>query len=108
MKRIIHCILLQNDTMELITVKGLLMQERSFLPSHIGSEKEITEIINKFHWNISCEKSGNLWIVKGGEKVLLRTDSHESLDAFLYGMALAYSVLPQSTVEHFAEQFDFE
>ena len=37
--------------------------------------------------------------MKGGEDVLLRTDSRETAEAFLYGLGLAYSVLPPHLFE---------
>ena len=81
------------------------MQQLSWLKSHIGTLEQASEKINKFHWNIEVQKSDQEWVVKGGEKVLLRTDSKDSVDAFLYGMALAYSVLPESMVMQFREDY---
>ena len=34
-----------------------------------------------------------------GESLILQTDSKEAVDAFLYGLGLAYSVLPESVFE---------
>ena len=84
------------------------MQELTWLDTHIGSTERSTELINQFHWNISCTKSGQQWLVKAGEKVILRTDSRESLDSFLYGMALAYSIVPENLKTQFISQFDFD
>lgn len=51
---------------------------------------------NELYWNISVYegKSGQQWFVKAGESTIFKTDSKECLDAFLYGLGLAYSVLP--------------
>ncbi len=81
------------------------MQQLSWLNSHIGSLEQAIEQINKFYWNIETHESDQGWIVKGGEKVLLHTESKESVDAFLYGMALAYSVLPESIATQFQEEY---
>ena len=43
-----------------------------------------------------------LWQI--GEKPIFCTDSREAVDAFLYGLGLAYSVLPEPVFEQLKEE----
>ncbi len=53
-------------------------------------------IINQLYWNISVVSNEAGWFVMaGGEDVILQTDSPETAQAFLYGLGLAYAVLPE-------------
>ena len=69
---------------------------------HIGSLEDGIELVNKLFWNIALVKRDQQWYVYGGEKVIFCADSREAVDAFLYGLALAYAVLP----EHIFEQIE--
>ena len=82
------------------------MQELLWLESHIGSIEEGIEVINKLYWNIVVGKSEEKWFVYagGGEKTLFVADSREAVDAFLYGFALAYSVLPEHAFENLQKE----
>lgn len=84
------------------------MQELTWLKSHIGSLEDGTELINKFYWHLTINEKDGTWFVKGGEKVIFRADSRESVDSFIYGMALAYSIIPETLVEQFREEFKVE
>jgi hypothetical protein len=60
---------------------------------------------NELYWNITTfQGSDNHWHVKGGEKVIFKTDSKEALDAFLYGFSLAYNVLPPEAFDVLKEE----
>ncbi len=58
-------------------------------------------LLNQLKWNITAEQDGSDWVVFAGHKVLLKTSIHEAVDTFLYGMALAYSVLPEPILKEF-------
>jgi len=63
------------------------------LPS--GSLECGIELLNKMRWHIRVTPSSSgTWVVLTGHSVLLRTDSRETVDAFLYGMALSHASLP--------------
>lgn len=66
----------------------------------IGSIEQGVQLVNQLEWNISVEEISYVWYVKSGDQVLLRSDSKETVDAFLYGLALAYAVLPEDLFEH--------
>lgn len=84
------------------------MQKLNWLNSHIGSMDNAIELINRFYWNISIVQIGQNWIVKGGEVSIFETDNKDSVDAFIYGMALAYSVIPEPIVKQLKDFLDLE
>jgi hypothetical protein len=55
-----------------------------------------SELANELFWFISTATDGKTWIVRGGSSVLLVTDNQEAFHAFLYGLGLAYAVIPQT------------
>lgn len=64
------------------------------------------EIANQLYWNITIFRSSKdgLWYVKSGEKIILKTDNHDAIDTFIYGLGLAYSVLPESVFEQLKKE----
>lgn len=76
-----------------------MTQELRFFKSHAGSFEEGIELINRYPWNLRVEQKEIEWLVWAGDQIILRTDSRDSLDAFLYGMALASSIMPNSLIE---------
>lgn len=58
-------------------------------------------LLNDLKCNLDIKQIENTWHVGAGHKGLLETSSREAVDAFLYGMALAYSVLPEPIFEQF-------
>ena len=70
------------------------MQTLNWLEKQIGTIHEAQEVINAFHWFLTVEQIGNNYTVRSGEDTLFSADNREALDAFLYGMALAYKGLP--------------
>jgi hypothetical protein len=58
-----------------------------------------TEFLNRLHWNISVKTEQGIRTIFAGHKVLLKTDSKDSADAFLYGLALAFSTMPSEALE---------
>lgn len=53
------------------------------------------DLANLLYWDIVVGSDGHYWGVFGGESLILKTDSKETMEAFLYGMGLAYSVIPE-------------
>lgn len=70
------------------------MQTLDLLNDEIGTLDDATLIINDFHWFLTVDELAGQWTVKTGETVVFTSDSREAVDAFLYGMALAYKGLP--------------
>lgn len=75
------------------------MQKMNWLESHLGSLDMAIESANDLYWNMRLEERENKWFIWAGDQILFMTDNHESLDAFLYGLALAYSILPEPAFE---------
>jgi hypothetical protein len=74
----------------------------SLLPS--GNFEGAVGLLNELKWNISLTKQGEAWLVFGGDKCLLNSSSEEAAQAFIYGLALAYGVLPKALLEQVRRQ----
>lgn len=84
------------------------MNEMKLLWSHVGTLEEAVELANQFYWEMTIEVQDDKWIVRLGEKPALVTDSKETLDAFVYGIGLAYSVIPDELVNKFQQMYHIE
>ena len=84
------------------------MQELSWFKSHIGSMEQAKELVNEFYWNITIKQTDQGWNVRGGEKTILTTDDYDNVEAFIYGLALGYSILPEALVRQFKENLDLD
>lgn len=51
-------------------------------------------LANRLYWALEVAEGHGRWVIYAGEDVLLRTDSRESAEAFLYGFGLAYGAIP--------------
>ncbi|MGB7339690.1 MAG: hypothetical protein WBC91_12425 [Phototrophicaceae bacterium] len=69
------------------------MQKLHLLNQEIGTLREAELTINSFYWFLTVDEIAGEWIVKTGETIVMTADSREAIDAFLYGMALAYKGL---------------
>lgn len=58
------------------------------------------DLANTLYWNISSSKHEQEWYVWSGECLIFETDSEEALQAFLYGLGLAYGVLPPRLIDY--------
>jgi hypothetical protein len=79
-----------------------MAQELCWLDSHIGSIEEGIRRINELGWYITVHDG----FVMAGKSVLFKSDSKDAVEAFLYGMALAYSVLPVDLIEVLKKEAD--
>jgi len=70
------------------------MQTLNWLDEHIGTLEDAQHLINEFHWFLNIEEIAGKWTVRSGEETVFMADSREAVDAFIYGMALAYRGLP--------------
>ncbi len=86
------------------------MQTLNWLDTHVGSIDDGIQRINRLHWFLSIEQVTSIeggmpyWYVKGGEKVIFSADSREAVDAFLYGMSLAYAVIPDPLFDNLVDE----
>ena len=73
-------------------MNDLLMLERYF-PD--GSLEGGIELANRLDWGITVRMAGDSYVVSSGEEPILRTESKDALQSFLYGLGLAYAILPE-------------
>ncbi len=73
-------------------MNDLLMLERYF-PG--GSLEGGIELANRLDWGLSVQMSGEDFVVSSGNEPILRTESKDALQSFIYGLGLAYAVLPE-------------
>ena len=66
---------------------------------HKGTLDGAIALANHLYWNIEVVEYPPYWFIYGGEKVILKTDSKEAVNAFLYGIGLAYGCLPDEILE---------
>jgi hypothetical protein len=59
------------------------------------------KLLDDLKWNLAVKEVGGVWFVQAGHIKLLATSSREAVDAFLYGLALAYSVMPRELLDQF-------
>jgi hypothetical protein len=82
------------------------MQEMPWLDTHLESIDEAIKLINQFAWNLSVVEHDQKWYVMTGDEEkhpIFMADSREAVDAFLYGMGLAYGCIPSPLFEKLAE-----
>ena len=71
----------------------LLMVERYF-PG--GNLEGGIELANRLDWGLSVQMSGEEFVVSSGNEPILRTESKDALQTFIYGLGLAYAILPDT------------
>ena len=72
-------------------MNDLLMLERYF-PG--GNLEGGIELANRLEWGLSVQMAGDDFVVCSGNEPILRTESKDALQTFIYGMGLAYAILP--------------
>lgn len=72
-------------------MNDLLMLERYF-PG--GSLEGGIELANRLDWGLSVQMSGDDYVVSSGNEPIIRTESKDALQSFIYGLGLAYAILP--------------
>ena len=58
------------------------------------------DLANRLYWSVTWQEHGAQWFVHSGEALIYKADSREAAEAFLYGLGLAYAVLPEDTFDH--------
>ena len=70
----------------------LLMLERYFPSENLEGG---IELANRLDWGLTVTMAGESYVVTSGDEPILRTDSKDALQSFIYGMGLAYAILPE-------------
>jgi hypothetical protein len=76
------------------------MQELAMMREIPGQSLEgAVRFLSELKWEIRVVESGDVLSVGAGHRLLLKTSSRDAVDAFLYGVALAYSLLPRPILD---------
>ena len=60
-----------------------------------GTTEGAIQLANRLYWSLQLTAGQERWVVYAGEDVVLRTDSRDVAEAFLYGLGLAYGAIPE-------------
>lgn len=85
-----------------------MTQKLHYLESHIGSIEQGIELINQLGWNFSTKEVSDSTIVLAGDQPVFASDSQEQVTAFIYGMALAYSIVPDDVIRGLRKEVGIE
>lgn len=78
------------------------MHTMNWLETHIGAIDAAVALINGFYWNLDANGDDGGWYLLGGyddKHILYSATSEDEIESFIYGMALAYVVLPETLRE---------
>jgi hypothetical protein len=70
-----------------------------WLESHIGSLDAGVELARKMYWPLHIEREDDTWYVMSAEQIILSSNSRVVVDAFIYGMGLAYAGIPKDLLD---------
>ena len=73
-------------------MNDLLMLERYFPEGNLEGG---IELANRLDWGISVKMAGDGYVVSSGDEPILRTEHKDALQSFIYGLGLAYAILPE-------------
>jgi hypothetical protein len=84
------------------STKEDLMQELPMLDEIPGNSIESAiRFLDELKWSIRIVETDGTWRVAAGHRLVLKSSSRDAVDALLYGLALAYSVLPKPILDQF-------
>jgi hypothetical protein len=78
-------------------MNDLLMLE-SYFPD--GNLEGGIDLANRLDWGITVRMAGDMYVVSSGDEPILRTETKDALQCFIYGLGLAYAVLPEEMFEY--------
>jgi len=78
-------------------MNDLLMLDRYFPDGNLEGG---IELANRLDWGITVRMAGDSYVVASGDEPILRTESKDALQTFIYGMGLAYAILPEELFNH--------
>ena len=73
-------------------MNDLLMLEKYF-PE--GSLEGGIDLANRLDWGISVQMAGDGYVVSRGDEPILRAEHKDAIQSFIYGLGLAYAILPE-------------
>jgi len=75
-----------------ITMNDLLMLDKYFPDGNLEGG---VDLANRLGWGISVQMAGDGYVVSSGDEPILRTEHKDALQSFIYGLGLAYAILPE-------------
>jgi hypothetical protein len=81
-------------------MNDLLMLDRYF-PG--GKLEGGIDLANRLDWGLSIQISGDGYVVSSGDEPILRTENKDALESFIYGIGLAYAILPEALFDMLAK-----
>ena len=73
-------------------MNDMLMLEKYF-PG--GKLEGGIELANRLDWGLAVQIAGDNFVVSSGVEPIIRTENKDALQSFIYGLGLAYAVLPE-------------
>jgi hypothetical protein len=62
--------------------------------------KSAVTFLDSFDWNLSVHPSGENWVLITGDQLAATFDTQKELEAFVFGLALGFAVLPDEVADH--------
>jgi hypothetical protein len=59
------------------------------------------ESLKKLLWNLSWRCDEGTWLLFAGDRLLFESNTEDAIWAFIYGLSLAYSALPEPLLHDF-------
>jgi len=72
-------------------MNDLLMLDKYFPEGNLEGG---IELANRLEWGITVQMAGDGYVVSSGDEPILRVDHKDALQSFIYGLGLAYAILP--------------
>lgn len=70
--------------------------------------KESKDFLNSLDWNLFLKKHNDEWEIITGDQHLCSFSTEDEMNAFIIGMALGLSVLPEKIIEDIKKAIDME
>jgi hypothetical protein len=87
------------------------LQELRWMKEEYGfsSIQDCIKLANRFFWNVSIvhHEDGKVFVL-AGDQVIFSSDNMPAMEAFLYGMGLAYSVIPRHMAEELGREIGLD
>jgi len=72
-------------------MNDLLMLDKYFPEGNLEGG---IDLANRLGWGIFVQMAGDGYVLSSGDEPILRVDHKDALQAFIYGLSLAYAILP--------------
>jgi len=75
-----------------IAMNDLLMLDKYFPEGNLEGGFGLA---NRLDWGISVQMAGEGYVVSSGDEPILRAEHKDAIQSFIYGLGLAYAILPE-------------